>query len=198
MSRLTVIPATRYQRLVALSLAVALAARPSIAAQGADAPAAAIDGPRVTSQSFADWTYRCQQPMTDGKPGAAVCALAENVIVDQSGKSVPVMTITVTPSTKGKGYGLAFRVPLGVRLRQGVGVSADAGMPQLFSFDFCGPQACWADGALGEALLRDLKRGKTGRAKLVLFNGQGLVIEFPLAGLDEGLAALDGGAKGTP
>jgi invasion protein IalB len=181
-----------------LGMAVALATLPSIAAQGADATAAAIDGPRLTSQSFADWTYRCQQPMTDGKPGPAACALAENVLVDQGGKTVPVMTVTFTPSLKGKGYGLTFRVPLGVRLRQGVGVSADEGTAQLFSFDFCGPRACWADGVLGDALLRDLKRGKTGRAKLVLFNGQGLVIEFPLAGLNEGFAALDGGAKGTP
>jgi invasion protein IalB len=183
----------RYRPLAALALAAALAPRLSIAA-----PDAAIAGPRVTSQSFANWIYRCQQPVTDGRPGAVSCTLAENVIVNQAGKAVPVMTIAVTPGAQGAGYGLTFQVPLGVRLRQGIGVSADDGAPQLFSFDYCGPRGCWADGAPADGLLQALKRGKVGRAKLMLFNGRPLVIEFPLAGLAEGLAALDGGAKGTP
>ena len=187
----------RYRRFAALGLATAIAARLTAAAHGAETPAA-IEGPRVTSQSFADWTYRCQQSMSDGKPSAAVCALGENVIVNQGGKTVPVMTVTFMPGAKGVGYRLTFQVPLTVRLRQGIGVSSDDGTPQLFSFDYCGPRGCWADGAAGDALLQQLKRGKTGRAKLILFNGQPLVIEFPLAGLTEGLAALNAGTKHTP
>lgn len=190
------VPSRRYRHFAALGLAAAMAGRLLAAAHGAEAPTA-IEGPRVTSQSFADWTYRCQQAMNDGKPGAAVCELDENVIVHQDGKTVPVMTVAFTPGAKGVGYGLTFQVPLGVRLRQGIGISADDGTPQLFSFDYCGPRGCWADGAAGDALLNELKRGKTGRAKLVLFNGQPMVIEFPLTGLVEGLAALDVGAKGT-
>jgi invasion protein IalB len=186
---------SRYRRLAIALLAWTVASLPLGAARAADT---AAEAPRITSQAFQSWTYRCEQPMTDGKPGASACMLAEDVIVNQDGKTVPVMTVVFIRNPKGKGYGMSFQVPLGIRLRQGLDVSADSGVTQPFSFDYCGPRACWADGAVGEALLRGLKHGKTGKAKVVLFNGRTAVIEFQLAGLPDGLAALDSKAQAAP
>jgi len=107
------------------------------------------------------------------------------------------MSVAFQRPAKGKGYVLTFQLPLGVRLRQGVSVFADKGSPQPFWYDFCGPGGCWADGAVSNTLLHEMKGGRTGRAKVTLLNGRPVVIEFALTGLSEGLAALDAGAKGA-
>jgi invasion protein IalB len=193
MDGLTMVFSSKFRGLAILAFGILLGALAT-----AQTAKAETEAPRITSQAFGNWTYRCQQPMTDGKPGPAACDLTQNVIVSQGGKTEPVMSVSVRLPPKGKYYDLTFQLPLGVRIRQGVSVSVDEGTPQPLSYDFCGPGGCWADGAVSDTLLRAMKRGKTGRAKVVMFNGQPIVIEFTLAGLPEGLAALDSGAKKAP
>lgn len=73
----------------------------------------------------------------------------------------------------------------------------DQASPLPLAFDFCGPRGCWVAGAPIDAQVPAMTTGKIGRARLVLANGQPLAIEFPLAGLAAGLAALDAG-KSAP
>jgi invasion protein IalB len=160
----------------------------------AAAPAASgtpAEGPRLTSQSFGSWVYRCQEKMVDGKPAQSACALSQDVVVQQDGKAQTVMTIGVAPGADGTGHGLTALVPLGVRLKPGFGLSIDDGTAQSMAYDYCGPRGCWVAGAPIDAMLPGLKAGKTGRAKIVMLNGREVVIEFPLAGFATGLAALD-------
>lgn len=155
------------------------------------APAPAPEGPRMTSQSFGSWVYRCQEKMVDGKAAQSECELSQDVVVQQDGKAQTVMKIGIGAGPEGNGHNFTVVVPLGVRLKPGFGLAVDDGTAQPMAYDYCGPRGCWVAGAPIDALLPGLKAGKTGRAKLVMLNGREVVIEFPLAGFASGLAALD-------
>jgi len=181
--------------LVGLSLLAGGVVVQADAAAPASAPVAvavpAPEGPRTTSQSFGSWVYRCEDQMVDGKPAHSACALSQDVVVQQDGKSEVVMKIGVTPGADASSHALTAVVPLGVRLKPGFGLAIDDGTAQPMAYDYCGPRGCWVAGASVDALLPGLKAGKTGRAKIVMMNGRDIVIEFPLAGFATGLAALD-------
>jgi invasion protein IalB len=154
-------------------------------------PAAAV-GPRLITQSFGAWTYRCQEALVDGKPSRPQCELDQDVSVQQGDKTVPVMTIVFAHGADGKGHAVTVRVPLGIRLKSGLSLAADDAAPLQFPFDFCGQRGCWVTDAAADPLIQALKPAKTGRAKVTAFNGQDLTIEFSPNGLVAGLAALDG------
>jgi len=176
--------------------------RPAQAApQSASAPAsasveaggAAATGPRLTTQRFGAWAYRCQEPMAGGKPGRPACELVQDVVVQRGGQARSVMSVAIATAADTKGHGITVQVPLGVRLKPGLGLAVDDGAPQALGFDYCGPRGCWVAGAPIDGQLAALKSGKTGRIQLVLLNDQPLAIEFRLAGIADGLAVLDAG-----
>lgn len=158
-------------------------------AAGHDASAA--EAPRVTTQTFSNWLYRCETAMADGKPGPTRCDLTQEVTVQQDGKLVPVMTLVFGQGADGKGHVVSLRLPLGVQLKPGVSVAADDGPAQDFAFYACGPRGCWVREAPADALLKSFKTGKTGRARVTFADGRPLAIEFQLAGLADGIAAID-------
>lgn len=179
--------------LVGLSLLVGGVgvAADAAAPAAAPVPVPAPEGPRTTAQSFGAWVYRCEDQMVDGKPAHSACALSQDVVVQQDGKSQTVMKLGVTPGADASSHAVTVVVPLGVRLKPGFGLAVDDGTAQPMAYDYCGPRGCWVAGAPIDALLPGLKAGKTGRARIVMMNGREIVIEFPLAGFAAGLAALD-------
>jgi invasion protein IalB len=156
------------------------------------APDAAVEGPRLTTQSFGAWTYRCQETMVDGKPGHSACEIVQDVTVQQDGKTQSVMSIAVGISPEGKGHFMTALLPLGVRLKPGMRLGVDDGALQTVAYDYCGPRGCWVVGVPVEPSLAAMKAGKNGIARLVQINGRDVTIEFPLTGFAPALAALDG------
>jgi invasion protein IalB len=194
------------------ALALALIGLPIGAATwaGASTPAstpapveAGAPGPRLTAQRFGAWTYRCQEPMVDGKPGRPACELVQDVVVERDGTARSVMSVAIAAAADAKTHAITIQVPLGVRLKPGLGLAVDDGAAQAMGFDYCGPRGCWVAGAPIDGQLASLKAGKAGRVRLVLLDDRPLAIEFPLAGIADGLAALDAGPaapepKGKP
>jgi invasion protein IalB len=159
-------------------------------------PSAVIPPPqdnrmRISTRRFGAWDYRCRAPAS-GQPGQPVCQLVEDVLVRQDGKIRPIMSIAFGASIDGQGLAVIARLPLGIRPVP-VGLTSNYGTAQTIAFDFCGPHACWANGAVDRSLLAALELGKTGQAKLIMSDGRPLTIEFPLAGFNAGMAALDSG-----
>jgi invasion protein IalB len=149
------------------------------------------DAPSATEQMFGRWASRCQQQTLDGKSGSLVCGLVQDVVIQNDGKSETVMSISFAQAAGAQGHSMTLRVPLGVRLKQGLSLAIDQGAPRALDFDFCGPRGCWATGPADGALLSSLKTGATGQVRVMRINGQPLVVEFPLAGFGAALAALD-------
>ena len=155
----------------------------------------------VSSQDFQAWTYRCIAAQAapggaDGQAATTFCELSQQVAVRQDDKSQVVMTVGLSRLPAG-GHGLTIWTPLGVRIKPGLSLEVDQGTPSPLAYDFCGPRGCWIAGAPIDAQIPAMTAGKLGRARLVLANGQPLAIEFSLAGLASGLAALDAG-KSAP
>jgi len=157
--------------------------------QAADSPAA----PKVASQAFSSWLYRCQEVAAPAKTNQA-CEIVQEMVVQKDDKSIPVLTMAFARAEAGaKSHVVTILAPLGVQLKPGLQISADDGKPVTFDFQYCDQRGCWIAGEKGDALLAMLKQGKTGAAKMTLVNGRNLTINFSLAGLGMGVAALDSG-----
>lgn len=136
---------------------------------------------------FADWAYRCTQGT---KPS---CELAQQMVVRKGDKVIPVLTMAFAPAASGKGHDVTLLAPLGVALKQGIAISADGGKPIPFAYRYCDQRGCWVINEKAEKLLASLEKGTKGHAKFTLITGQNLTINYSLAGLNDGLKALDAG-----
>lgn len=159
--------------------------------------------PKVQTQSFADWIYRCQAKAADAsgkqtKPARPVCEVAQEMIVHKDNKTVAVLTMAFTRDNSGKGMLVNMIAPLGLLLQQGVAIAVDAGDPSgakplSFGFSYCNEKGCWVSAQKADALVAALKPGKVGHARMVMMNGRGLTIDFSLAGFASALAAYEAG-----
>lgn len=148
--------------------------------------------PKVTQQPFGTWMYRCQDVAIAGKPANSVCELDQDVNVVANGNTQTVMRMAFGfPPGDTPGHIATFVLPLGVRLKPGVTLNADKGGELVIPYDFCAPGGCRATEILPKSLMVALRRGKLGQVKIVLNNGQPLVIEYSLNGFAAGLQTLD-------
>ena len=148
--------------------------------------------PKVTQQPFGTWMYRCQELAIAGKPVKPVCELDQDVNVVENGNTQTVMRMAFGfPPGGMPGHIATFVLPLGVRLKPGVTLNADKGGELVIPYDFCTPGGCRATEILPKSLMVALRRGKLGQVKIVLNNGQPLVIEYSLNGFATGLQTLD-------
>lgn len=148
--------------------------------------------PKVTQQPFGTWMYRCQDVTIAGKPTKPVCELDQDVNVVEKGNTQTVMRMAFGfPPGDAPGHIATFVLPLGVRLQPGVTLNADKGSDLVIPYDFCTPGGCRATEILPKSLMVALRRGKLGQVKIVLNNGQPLVIEYSLNGFATGLQTLD-------
>lgn len=83
-----------------------------------------------------------------------------------------------------------IRAPLGVRLKDGVQITLDAGKPRKADFVACDQRGCEAIAPFEDAFARELASAKEGTASFVLANGQTVNIKLPLAGVAKALPAL--------
>jgi invasion protein IalB len=131
-------------------------------AYAADTPIA----PNVAVQAFSNWLYRCQHS-PDGTQAAQACEVVQEMVVQQDGKSIPVLTMAFARAdSASKNHLITILAPLGVQLKPGLGIAADDGKQTILDFQYCDQRGCWI---------------------------AGLTINFSLSGLGAGIGALDSG-----
>lgn len=168
------------QLLLALSVAVAFAST-------AAGTAHAIDAPEGTVKSqHGDWQVVCKDPPPGAKNG--VCALVQSVTAED--KNNIGLTVYFQKFSNGTRVLRVF-APLGVLLPPGLGLKIDDKDVGHAPFLRCHNFACYAQVVVEDALIEQLKTGKT--AIFIIFQTEeaGIGIPISLAGFGEALAALN-------
>ena len=173
-------------------LCVGLATNPAPAsAQGTAAPgtaapgAAEKDASKTETQSFEDWTLRCQPASATQ---ARSCRLNQQVVATGSGK--PVLQFAVGRFGPEKILGAVIFVPIGVRLPPGLGIQVDERPLHVFPFEICDPQTCQARAVLEGELLKDFKAGLIGHVKFQNAANREISVPISLKGFTAALRTL--------
>jgi len=179
-----------------LDMDSALAAQPGAAAAGLPAaPTSPVPAPKVYAQVYGDWIYRCisvPQSGQIGQPGQIGCEAVQQMVLNQNGKSIPLMTLAFL---RGPNQADVMNIvaPLGVLLQPGIALSVGAGKPILASYAFCTGSGCWSIDQPANGLIKEFHGGQQGHARIALLNGHTVTINFSLSGAGQALAALDSG-----
>ena len=133
-----------------------------------------------------DWQVVCKPP----PPGAKneVCALVQSVTAED--RNNVGLTVYFQKFTDGKRVLRVF-APLGVLLPPGLGLKIDDKDVGHAPFLRCHTFACYAQVVVEDALVEQLKKGKT--AVFIIFQTEeaGIGIPISLAGFGQALAALN-------
>ncbi len=168
------------------SRAVAAAAL-ALLVWGATGRAQAIDAPEGTVKAqHGDWQVVCKDPPPGAKNG--VCALVQSVTAED--KNNIGLTVYFQKFSNGTRVLRVF-APLGVLLPPGLGLKIDDKDVGHAPFLRCHNFACYAQVVVEDALIEQLKTGKT--AIFIIFQTEeaGIGIPISLAGFGEALAALN-------
>jgi invasion protein IalB len=161
---------------------------PKPPAQGAakDAKAAAEKPAAKVAGTFGQWTLVCGE--ANGKTEAPLCSLVQSLIEKESKQLVFRVALAYGP--KGN---LVLRIdgPTGVALQKGLEFSPDAVKIYRLPFQTCLPRGCTAVLLVEDDLKQDLQKSPNGTITVYALDGQAVRAVAALAGLAEGLAALD-------
>ena len=150
------------------------------------APALAIDAPEGTVKAqHGDWQIVCKDPPPGAKSG--VCALVQSVTAED--RNNIGLTVYFQKFSNGTRVLRVF-APLGVLLPPGLGLKIDDKDVGHAPFLRCHNFACYAQVVVEDALIEQLKTGKT--AIFIIFQTEeaGIGIPISLNGFGEALAAL--------
>lgn len=150
------------------------------------APAFAIDAPEGTVKAqHGDWQIVCKDPPPGAKAG--VCALVQSVTAED--RNNIGLTVYFQKFSNGTRVLRVF-APLGVLLPPGLGLKIDDKDVGHAPFLRCHNFACYAQVVVEDALIEQLKTGKT--AIFIIFQTEeaGIGIPISLNGFGEALAAL--------
>ena len=107
-------------------------------AYAADAPVA----PKAAAQAFSNWLYRCQD-VPDGKQTPQACEIVQEMVVQQEGKSIPVLTMAFARTDAApRSHLVTILAPLGVQLKPGLNIAADEGKPIGLDYQYCDQRGC--------------------------------------------------------
>jgi len=151
--------------------------------------------PRIASDHFDDWFYRCAEP--ENGSGPARCEAVQIAQTKQGEQTVNLLTLSLseTSQDKKKQTVLTVLTPLNVFLPIGLNLTIDKGKSVTLQYRNCNNAGCWLQHAVDDKTLAALKSGQAGFAKIRLINGQNLNIKFSLKGLEPALKALHEGKK---
>jgi invasion protein IalB len=161
------------------------------------APAPAYAEPRIQSERFDDWYYRCVTPeagkgQASPKPQCEVVQIAQ---AKQGQETVNVLTISVSETVheNKKAAVITILAPQNVYLPGGLGLSIDQQNKLGLHYRNCNNAGCWIQHVLDNKTLETLKSGEAGFASIHPINGQNLNIKFSLKGFKEAYKALQSG-----
>ena len=177
------------RRLAQLVLAAALSA-PLVVA-----PAFAKDEAKKPSEkTFQDWTMVCQKPENADKE---VCVLVQQLVrKEKEGEAQKLlMQVEVIIPPKCEQTLMAFTLPLGVPIAQGVAVQIDDSEPSRVPFQVCLPNGCQAVLPLNDDTVSKLKAGKEGKVTLNERSQNPASLPVSLKGFSAGYKALSDARK---
>ncbi|WP_081368934.1 invasion associated locus B family protein [Granulibacter bethesdensis] len=150
--------------------------------------------PGVVSQVFGDWIYRCQEVAAPAeKLQHPVCEIAQQMLLKQEDKLVPILTLAFMAEAPGKPYTATVVAPLGVQLKSALALSADGGHTTTLEYQFCDNRGCFARSVISSSFLSQFRHGRQGHVRIVMSNGRGVTLNFALNGVAEALAAFESG-----
>ena len=176
-----------------ISFLLALAAAtplPAPAAAPVAAPARTAPDVDARETRYQAWVLRCET-LRAAKPPRTLCGLVSTVSVKNEGGQPTIVTrIMLRPAQTGKGYQMAFELPLGVLLPPGAQVADGAGKPVVrLPFVACRPTSCEAGAVLTDEQTAQLRASADkGMVFYELQNGKTMKLEYSMAGF---AAALD-------
>jgi invasion protein IalB len=161
---------------------------------GAIAPAAALAEPRIQSERFDDWFYRCvtSEAGKDHAQPQSQCEVVQIAQTKQDREIVNLLTISVSEIVQDKKKSTLITVlaPQNVYLPRGLDLSIDQQNKLALQYRNCNNAGCWIQHTLDSKTLDAFKSGQAGFANIHLINGQNLNIKFSLSGFKEAFKAL--------
>jgi invasion protein IalB len=160
-------------------------------------PPAFAAEPRVQSERFDDWYYRCITPgdVKDQAHAKAQCEVVQIAQTKQGHESVNLLTISVSEALHGAKKDIVVTVlaPQNVYLPGGLGLSIGAQNKSSLHYRNCNNAGCWVQHNLDGKTLDAMKSGQEGFATIHLIDGKHLNIKFSLKGFKEALQTLQSG-----
>ena len=156
---------------------------------------AASAEPRIQSERFDDWFYRCVTPeSTKGHAQPKTqCEVVQIAQTKQGKETVNLLTISVSETVHDhkKNATLTVLAPQNVYLPSGLGLSIGEQSKVTLRYRNCNNAGCWIQHAIESKSLEALKSGEAAFANIHLINGQTLNIKFSLKGFKEAFRALE-------
>ena len=136
-------------------------------------------------QTFQDWTTRCEQA-----PGTATqrCFIFQNLVLKKSGQRLVHMAVGYL-AADGQATAV-ITMPLGISLPAGASISVDGGPAREIVIERCDTGGCVGTVALGDRLIRDLKRGREARISFHDGSGRRIAVPMSLLGFTAGIDSL--------
>ena len=159
------------------------------AAPGAQqaAPQGQPAGPTVVQvkpePSQADWLKVCGEDPGNKKK---ICYTTRDFVSDQG---QPVLAVAVYDVQGDPNRIVRFLMPLGLLLQPGIRFSIDAGQGQAGKYAVCFPNGCFAEGAVGQATIDQMRKGTNLKVSVQNQFTREVTFEVPLAGFAK---AFDG------
>jgi invasion protein IalB len=123
---------------------------PATSAGQAQNPATNIV-PDMTSETYGDWTLRCQH-VTGGRR----CEVSQTLVIQ--GQEKPIAIVALSREKKAEPPRLVVQVPTNITFEGGVrALTADGNTAADLVFRRCSPAGCFADAALDDATIAKLK-----------------------------------------
>jgi invasion protein IalB len=154
-------------------------------------------GPRIQSERFNDWYYRCVTPEArKGRPHPKTQCEAVQIAQTRKGKqTVNLLTISVSEAVHGKKKNAVLTVlaPQNVHLPSGLGLSIGEKSKVTLHYRNCNNAGCWIQHVIDHKSLEALKSNEAAFANMRLINGKRLNIKLSLKGFAKALKALESG-----
>jgi invasion protein IalB len=153
--------------------------------------------PRIQSERFDDWFYRCVDAAEGNEQKRSSCEVVQIAQTKQGEETINLLTVSLSESIQDKQKNTALTVlaPLNVFLPAGLDLSVDQGKNVTLQYRNCNNAGCWVQHLVDNEMLSALKSGQSGVAKLRLINGQNLSVKFSLKGLSPALKSLQDGKQ---
>ncbi len=147
------------------------------AAVGSSAHAQA-EQPDALVEAYSNWTVRCQ---TQGQNGARACNMRQELVAETpQGQVRNLMNVVITRSDDGAGV-ITMITPLGVDLRQSVGISV-GDLSIETNFLTCRRFGCIIQEDLDESVVSAMRVGDVAALSVALVNGRTIEAALSLAG----------------
>lgn len=151
--------------------------------------------PRILSERFDDWFYRCAES-GEGDKKTTRCEVVQVAQTKRGEETLTPLTLSLSETSgenKNKTAILTVLAPLNVFLPAGVALSVDQGKAVTLTYRNCNNAGCWLQHLVTDTFMGELKGGEAGFARFQLVDGQSLNVKFSLKGLPAALKSLQDG-----